>query len=158
MTNKSFGRLPKSKKNFHDGEAKLKLSWKNKSGETERVKLIVYVFPGLALPLILSHDFTRNHHSVWEVAVTTGVLYDCVAVLGFGRLSKDQRAAEKAFEQDRAQMSRDKDDELINVERAELEKRLGIYASNSSAEFRQRFAIDASPIVESQSSTNDRSP
>ena len=71
------------------------------------------------------------------------MLYERVAVLGFGRLSKDQRAAEKAFEQDRAQVNRDKDEESVNAERAELGKRLGISASTSSAESRQRSGIDA---------------
>ena len=54
----------KEQKIFHNGETRLKLSWKDKSGRIERVKVLVYVFPGLALPLILSHDFTKNHRSV----------------------------------------------------------------------------------------------
>ena len=129
---------------FHNGETRLKLSWNNKSGRIERVKVIVYVVPGLALPLILSHDSTKNHPNVWGVAETTGMLHERVAVLGFGRLSKEQRAAEKTFEQDHTQVNRDKDREMIDAERAELEKRLDISARNSSARSGERPGIDTS--------------
>ncbi len=138
---------------FHNGETRLRFSWKNKSGEIERVKLIAYVVPGLALPLILSHDFTKNHPNVWDVADTTGMLVERVAVLGFGRLSKEQGAAEKAFEQDHTQVNRDRDRETIDAERVELEKRLGVSVSDSGA----RSGIDTSSITESQSSTSGRS-
>ena len=147
----------KEQKIFHNGETKLKLKWKNRSGEFERVKVIVYVVPGLALNLILSHKFTRNHPNVWDVAETTGMLYEHVAVLGFGRLSKEQRAAEETFEQDHTQVNRDKDREMMDAERAELEKRLGISAGNSSARSGERSGIDTSSITESQSSTGGRS-
>lgn len=147
----------KEQKIFHNGETKLNFIWKNKSGEIERVKMIVYVVPGLALNLILSHDFTRNHPNVWDVADTTGVLHERVAVLGFGRLSKEQRAAEETFEQDHSQVNRDKDREMIDAERAELEKRLGISASDSSPRSGERSGIDASSITESQSGSSGRS-
>ena len=147
----------KEQKIFHNGETKLKLSWKNTLGEFERVKVIVYVVPGLALSLILSHDFTKNHPNVWDVAETIGMLYEHVAVLGFGRLSKEQRAAEETFEQDHTQVNRDKDREMMDAERAELEKRLGISAGSSSARSGERSGIDVSSITESQSSTSGRS-
>ena len=147
----------KEQKIFHNGEAKLKLSWKNKSGEIERVKVIVYVVPGLALPLLLSHDFTMNHRNVWDVADATGMLREHVAVLGFGRLSKKQRAAEKTFEQGHAQVNRDKDEEMIDAERAELEKRLGVSASSSSARSEERSGTDSSSNTQSQSGTSGQS-
>lgn len=118
--------------------------------------MIIYVVPGLALPLILSHDFTRNHRNVWDVADTTGILFERVAVLGFGRLSKEQRATEKTFEQDHTQVNRDKDREMIDAERAELEKRLDISASSSSARSGERSGIDTSSITKSQSGTSGR--
>lgn len=142
---------------FHHGETKSKLSRKNASGKIERAKVVVYVVPGLALDLILSHDCTRNHPDVWDVADTTGVLVERVAVLGFGRLSKEQRAAEKAFVQDRIRLNRIKDKELIDAERAELEKRLGISASSSSAKSGERPRFDTSSITESQSGASGRS-
>ena len=147
----------KEQKIFHNGEAKLKMSWKNKLDEMERVKVIVYVVPGLALPLILSHDFTRNHRNVWDVADTTGMLLERVAVLGFGRLSKEQRAAEKTFERNHAQMNRDKDEEMIDAERAELEERLGVSASSASARSEERSGTDTSSVTQSQSGTSGRS-
>ena len=147
----------KEQKIFHHGVTKLKLSWKSESGKIEKVKVIVYVVPGLALDLILSHDFTRNHPDVWDVADTNGVLVERVAVLGFGRLSKEQRAAEKAFVQDRTQLNRVKDEGLIDAERAELQRRLGTSASNSSARSGERPRIDTSSITESQSGTSGRS-
>ena len=85
------------------------------------------------------------------------MLVERVAVLGFGRLSKEQRAAEKTFEQDHTQVNREKDAEMIDAERAELERRLGISASNPSAKTGERSGIDTSSITESQSSTSGRS-
>ncbi len=111
----------REQKIFHNGETRLRFSWKNVLGKIERVKLIAYVVPGLALPLILSHDFTKNHPNVWDVADTTGMLVERVAVLGFGRLSKEQGAAEKTFEQDHTQVNRDRDREMQDAERVGLE-------------------------------------
>ena len=85
------------------------------------------------------------------------MLLDRVAVLGFGRLSKELRAAEKAFEQDHTQVNRDKDRAMIDAERAELEKRLDISASNLSARSGEMSGIDTSSITESQSGTSGRS-
>ena len=119
--------------------------------------MIVYVVLGLALSLILSHDSIKNHPNVWDVADTTGMLHERVAVSGFRRPSKEQRAAEMTFEQDHTKVNRDKGREMIDAERAKLQKRIDFSASNSSARSGKRPGTDTSSITESQSSTSGRS-
>ncbi|KAF2102616.1 hypothetical protein NA57DRAFT_71604 [Rhizodiscina lignyota] len=136
------------------GITKLKFCWKNKSGESEMAKVQVYVVPELFTPIILSHDWTMNHLGVWEVAQSVGPDAERIAVLGLSKLGKKARAAQQSFQQDRTEANQAHDRVTASVERAELEKKLGIASVASTTD---SSTTGAASTTTSQSTTTQSS-
>lgn len=101
----------------HHGIAKVQFTWTNLNGEVQRAKVEMFRILTLAEPVILSNTFIKSHHDVWSVAHDVVATFERVAMLGWSRLKKTDRAAEAAKQHSTAQQNHVKEEQRLEAER-----------------------------------------
>ncbi|KAK4553818.1 hypothetical protein LTR86_008993 [Recurvomyces mirabilis] len=79
------------------GRAHLTLRWQDQHGKSRGTRIWVSVVPHLNHGVLLSHDFTKNHPEVWNVAKVIAHTVEQFNVTWFNKISKEQLEAEDDF-------------------------------------------------------------
>ena len=108
---------------FHSGKTKLKIRWKDTSGDSKTSKMWFYVVPGLHVPAILSHQFIENHPEVWTVAEHGNAVLERIATIGFSRRDRKKKQDDAQFLHDRVEENKRNDQEATLRQLEEMKER-----------------------------------
>lgn len=107
------------------GKTQITLRWKDGEGNKYGSKTWVYVVFGLSKPILLSHDFTRNHPEVWQIAKTVAYrLQDEINLTFFPKLSKEDQKDQDKFTEEQSRDNKARAEEKTRQKLKELVDRL----------------------------------